>query len=160
MRVKKWGSPTSKLIAILALVALISPCLCVADTLTPIGLWQQIDDNTGKVLTLVRIVEQNGELRGTIEKLFVEPGEDPAPRCTKCGGARRAQPIAGMIFLTGLKRDSDTSLSWSGGEILDPDSGSVYRSKATLSEDGTSLHVRGYIGIALLGRTQTWKRIN
>jgi uncharacterized protein (DUF2147 family) len=148
-----------KLIAIFTLAALISPYLCVADTVTPVGLWQQIDDNTGKVLSFVRIIEQNGELRGTIEKLFVESGDDPTPRCTKCSDARRDQPIVGMVFLTGLKKNSDASLTWSGGEILDPDSGSIYRSKATLSEDGSRLHVRGYIGIAILGRTQTWKRV-
>ena len=46
---------------------------------TPAGLWRTIDDHTGKEKSLVRIVEVNGEFRGTIEKLFREPGEDPNP---------------------------------------------------------------------------------
>jgi uncharacterized protein (DUF2147 family) len=126
--------------------------------LSPVGNWQTIDDNSGKPRALVRIVELNGELSGTIEKIYSAPGEDPAPRCVKCTDSRRDQPVLGMTFLNGLKKDAEP-LVWSGGEILDPDNGSVYRSRATLSEDGTKLQVRGYIGIALLGRTQVWKRV-
>jgi uncharacterized protein (DUF2147 family) len=65
--------------------------------------------------------------------------------------------VLGMTFLTGLKREADAAV-WSGGEILDPDTGSIYRSKATLTENGARLEVRGYIGFALLGRTQVWQR--
>lgn len=60
-----------------------------------------------------------------------------------------------MTILWGLKMNGD---EWSGGEILDPDNGKIYRCKMTLSEDGTQLSVRGFIGIALIGRTQTWHR--
>ena len=48
--------------------------------------------------------------------------------------------------------------AYSGGEILDPDTGGVYRSTMTLSADGRRLTVRGYIGIPLFGRTQEWVR--
>ena len=48
--------------------------------------------------------------------------------------------------------------AFTGGDILDPDSGSVYRCKMHLEQDGTRLSVRGYIGFALLGRSQTWQR--
>lgn len=149
-----------KLTALLAWGVLIAPCLYAAEPATPVGLWHTIDDNTGRVRALVRIVEHDGELRGTIEKVFPEPGADPAPRCTKCTDSRRDQPVVGMTFLTGLKKDSDDPLLWSGGEILDPDNGSVYRSKVSLSEDGSRLKVRGYLGISLLGRTQIWQRAN
>jgi uncharacterized protein (DUF2147 family) len=43
-------------------------------------------------------------------------------------------------------------------DVLDPDSGSVYRCKFHLEKDGTVLMVRGFIGISLLGRSQTWQR--
>jgi uncharacterized protein (DUF2147 family) len=41
---------------------------------------------------------------------------------------------------------------------LDRESGSVYRCKMHLEQNGARLIVRGYIGISLLGRTQTWER--
>lgn len=105
----------------------------------------------------MRIVEVNGVLHGRLEKLFLEPGEDQNPRCTSCSDTRRDQPVMGMTILTGLKREAD-STSWSGGEILDPGNGKIYKIKATLTDGGRKLEVRGYIGVPLLGRTQTWVR--
>jgi uncharacterized protein (DUF2147 family) len=122
---------------------------------TPAGLWRTIDDHTGKEKSLVRIVEVNGEFRGTIEKLFREPGEDPNPNCEKCTGDKKNKPVIGMMILTGLKKDNG---QWAGGEILDPQNGKTYRCKAWLENKGHDLHVRGFIGMALLGRTQIWKR--
>jgi uncharacterized protein (DUF2147 family) len=122
---------------------------------TPAGLWRTIDDHTGKEKSLVRIVEVNGEFRGTIEKLFREPGEDPNPNCDKCTGDKKNKPVIGMMILTGLKKDNS---QWAGGEILDPQNGKIYRCKAWLENKGHDLHVRGFIGMALLGRTQIWKR--
>ncbi len=128
-----------------------------AEEPSPVGMWQTIDDNSGKPRALVRLEEENKELRGTIVQIYAGPGEDPAPRCTKCSDARHDQPVVGMVFLNGLRREGATQV-WSGGEILDPDSGSVYHSKATLSSDGKQLDVRGFVGIPLFGRSQTWKR--
>ena len=122
---------------------------------TPAGLWRTIDDHTGKEKSLVRIVEVNGEFRGTIEKLFREPGEDPNPNCDKCTGDKKNKPVISMMILTGLKKDNS---QWAGGEILDPQNGKIYRCKAWLENKGHDLHVRGFIGMALLGRTQIWKR--
>ena len=122
---------------------------------TPAGLWRTIDDHTGKEKSLVRIVEVNGEFRGTIEKLFREPGEDPNPNCDKCTGDKKNKPVIGMMILTGLKKNNS---QWAGGEILDPQNGKIYRCKAWLENKGHDLHVRGFIGMALLGRTQIWKR--
>ena len=122
---------------------------------TPAGLWRTIDDHTGKEKSLVRIVEVNGEFRGTIEKLFREPGEDPNPNCDKCTGDKKNKTVIGMMILTGLKKDNS---QWAGGEILDPQNGKIYRCKAWLENKGHDLHVRGFIGMALLGRTQIWKR--
>ena len=122
---------------------------------TPVGLWKNVDDRTGKPKALIRITENNGEFQGTIEKLLREAGQDANPICDKCADARKNQPILGMNIITGMKRDGD---QYSGGQILDPDNGKVYKSKLTLSEDGKKLNVRGYIGVPMLGRTQTWLR--
>ena len=126
-----------------------------ASELSPVGLWKTIDDNTGKPRGLVRIMEQNGEYQGKVEKIFIEPGEDPDPKCEKCDGARHNQPVIGMTILWGLKKQGDVYL---GGAILDPESGSVYRARMKLDGDGGKLSVRGFIGFAILGRTQTWVR--
>lgn len=120
---------------------------------SPAGVWRTIDDRSGKEKSLVRIVEVNGEFRGTIEKLFREPGEEPNPVCEKCPGDRKNKPVIGMTILTGLKKDDG---QWSGGEILDPQNGKVYRCKMWLEQKGRELHVRGFIGVAVLGRTQVW----
>jgi uncharacterized protein (DUF2147 family) len=126
-----------------------------AGELSPVGLWKTIDDNTGKPRGLVRIMEVNGEYQGKVEKIFPKPGEDADPKCEKCDGVRHNQPVIGMTILWGLKKQGD---EYQGGEILDPENGKVYRAKMMLDGEGEKLNVRGFIGVALLGRTQTWVR--
>ena len=122
---------------------------------TPSGTWKTIDDNTGKPRGLVEITEKNGVYSGRLLKSFVDG--DGKPRvCDKCTDARKDQPLIGMTILSGLRKTGDNE--WSGGEILDPENGKVYKSKMSLSEDGSKLNVRGFIGISLIGRTQTWER--
>jgi uncharacterized protein (DUF2147 family) len=120
---------------------------------SPIGVWKTIDDQTGKPKSLIRISEADGELKGKIEKLFREAGEDQNPKCDKCEGTLKDQPIIGMTILTGMKKDGG---EYNGGKILDPANGKVYKSKMSLADDGKKLDVRGYIGLPMLGRTQTW----
>lgn len=122
---------------------------------TPVGLWQNIDDETGKPKALIRITESNGVLQGQIEKLFRAPNEDQNPKCDKCTDARKDKPVVGMVILTGLKKDGS---EYAGGEILDPNNGKVYKSKLELTDGGKKLKMRGYIGMPMLGRTQTWVR--
>lgn len=126
-----------------------------ADANSPVGLWQNIDDESGKPKALIRITENNGVLQGQIEKLFRSPNEDQNPKCDKCTDARKDKPVIGMVILTGLKKDGD---EYSGGEILDPNNGKVYKSKLELTDGGKKLKMRGYIGMPMLGRTQTWIR--
>lgn len=122
---------------------------------SPVGVWRTIDDKTGKEKSLVRIVEVNGELRGTVEKLFRGPDEDQNPVCDKCSGERKGKPVLGMTILWGLKRDDD---HYAGGEILDPANGKTYDCKMSVADGGKKLKVRGFIGVSLLGRTQVWVR--
>ncbi|WP_373990544.1 DUF2147 domain-containing protein [Duganella sp. BuS-21] len=143
-----------KFLAFIAAAALsIAPAL--ADTTSPTGLWKNIDDETGKPKALIRITESNGVLTGQIEKIFRDANEDQNPKCDKCEGARKDQPIVGMTILSGLKKDGE---EYAGGEILDPNNGKVYKSKLRLADGGKKLNVRGYIGVPMLGRSQTWVR--
>ena len=134
--------------------AAVSPVLA-ADEMSPVGLWKNIDDKTGKPKALIRISETNGVLEGKIEKLFRPAEQDQHPLCVKCEGALKDQPIIGMAFLSGLKKSGD---EYSGGQIVDPENGAVYKSKMTLSDGGRKLTVRGYIGVPMLGRSQVWIR--
>ena len=127
---------------------------------TPVGLWKSIDDQSGKPRSLVRLTEVNGELRGVIEKVFPQPGEDPAAVqtavCKECKDERRDKPIVGLTIIRGLKKNPHGS--YDDGEVLDPENGKRYQCRITVLDGGAKLEMRGYIGTPLLGRTQTWVR--
>jgi uncharacterized protein (DUF2147 family) len=122
---------------------------------SPVGLWKTIDDETSKPKSLVRITESNGEFKGKVEKLFRSADQDQNPKCAKCDDANKDQPIIGMTILTGMRKEDD---EYTGGRILDPNNGKVYRSKMSVIDDGKKLKLRGYIGVPMLGRTQIWLR--
>lgn len=138
-------------LAIAFSLAAIGPA--TAGTDSPAGLWKNIDDKTGEAKALIRIEEVDGELRGRIESILT-PGRADAV-CDQCEGELRGQPIRGMQILEGLRKVGDW---WEGGTILDPNNGKSYRSQLRTIEGGTRLEVRGYIGMPILGRTQTWVR--
>src|ERR1043165_4483924 len=125
---------------------------------TAVGLWEQIDEKTGKAESWFNIVEKDGVYVGTIVKMFQKPGDPPPEswRCTKCEGADKNAQVLGLVLIKGMMRKG---LSYENGTILDPRDGSVYRALMQLSADGTQLEVRGYLGIAMLGRSQIWKRL-
>ena len=126
-----------------------------ADQQSPIGLWKTVDDKTGMPRALVRVYTQDGKYFGRIEQSFT-PGAQ-ARVCSACVDARKNQPIIGLLIMRNVTLRNG---EYGGGDILDPDSGSVYRCKFHLDKDGTVLVVRGFIGISLLGRSQTWQRQN
>lgn len=141
------------------LAILCSAAEALAQAPSPVGLWKNIDDITGKPKALIRISDFKGELHGQIERLFLAPGDNPNPRCVRCSGVHKNQPILGMVFMSGLRQDGTDPNEYKGGEILDPDDGKVYRSKMTLIENGKKLNVRGYIGVPMFGRSQIWLRV-
>ena len=135
-----------------ALVAL--PFLAQAQAKdTPVGLWKTFDDETKQAKSLIRITEKDGVLSGKIEKLL-DPTKQES-KCLKCTDDRKDKLVLGMTVLTGLKKADG---EWNDGQILDPTKGEVYKAKAVLRDGGKQLDVRGFLGIALLGRTQTWVR--
>lgn len=129
--------------------------LAWAQDASPVGLWKTIDDASGKPAALIRISENKGELQGKIEKLFRAPDEDQNPKCVACTDARKDQPIVGMTIVSGLKKSGD---EYTGGEILDPKNGKIYKSKLSVREGGRKLEVRGYVGVPMFGRSQVWLR--
>jgi uncharacterized protein (DUF2147 family) len=126
-----------------------------AATDTPAGTWTQVDDATGKPKSIIEITEQpDGTLQGAVKQvLFSDQG--PHPVCDKCEGERQGKPVEGMVIMWGVKQDGGV---WDGGQILDPHNGKIYKVKLSLKDGGQKLDVRGYIGMPMLGRTQTWIR--
>lgn len=126
---------------------------------TATGYWEQVDEKSGKPESWFHIVEKDGVFVGTIVKMFSKPGDPPPEtfRCTKCEGPDKDAAVLGTLqLIKGMKRKG---LDYESGTITDPRDGNVYRALMKLSPDNKQLEVRGYLGIALLGRTQTWNRL-
>ena len=141
---------------IIFLLCLGFSALSFAD-ISPAGEWKTISDHSGKPASIVKLWVEKGELKGKVMTIFKQDGNNPTDVCKYCKGERFNQPIEGMIFLWGMTSNNNV---WSGGSILDPKIGKIYRCRMTLTDDGNVLHVRGYIGFPLLGRTQTWYRVS
>lgn len=121
---------------------------------SPVGLWRTVDDKTGEVRGAVRLFETNGLIYGRIEQVI-----DPkaiGQVCDKCTGDRHNQPILGLDVIRGVHPDGPGS--WTGGEILDPETGDTYRVSLRLDDGGRKLVVRGSILGGMIGRSQTWLR--
>lgn len=118
--------------------------------------WKTIDDKTKQPKATVRFTEQkNGTLTASIQSILT-PGEENA--CTKCEGPYHNKSLKGLTIVRGLKNTGGTS--YNGGSILDPQTGKTYKLKGKLADGGKKLELRGFIGVAALGRNQTWIRAN
>jgi uncharacterized protein (DUF2147 family) len=120
---------------------------------SPVGLWQPLD-GAGKPLGLIRIFESNGLYYGRIEPS--SPSDDRTARCTRCTGERHNQPIIGLVLMRHLRLENG---QYVGGDILDPDTGRIYGCQFHLTDGGHALIMRGFLGISLLGSSQTWRRV-
>lgn len=119
---------------------------------SPAGTWTTIDDKTGSKRAVVNMSVSGGTLSGTIVKVIPQPGDTGI--CSKCPGAFKGKKIQGLRFVWGLKDEGNGV--WSGGQILDPKTGKIYKAKVTMA--GNKLNVRAFVGMSLLGRTQVWVR--
>lgn len=122
---------------------------------TPVGLWKTVDDKTGQARSHVRIEDSAGVFSGRIELILDKDKRDA--RCIACVGAKKNQPVIGMVILEGVRRHRSAA-HWDGGNILDPNDGKVYRVRLTPQSDGRTLEVRGYLGPFY--RNQYWVRID
>ena len=117
--------------------------------------WETIDDKTGEKKAVIQLTESGGKVSGKIIKVLNKEKADAL--CTKCPGSLKNKPVEGLQILSGLKADGNNQ--WSDGKLVDPESGKTYSGKLTLSDNGQSLKLRGYVGTPVFGRSQTWQRI-
>ena len=118
------------------------------------GKWKTIDDETGEAKSIVEIYKQNGKVYGKVVEILDAKKRNLT--CINCTGSDKDKPILGLVIIKGLEKDGD---EYSDGTITDPNSGKIYKCYIEL-EGANKLNVRGYVGFSLLGRTQTWQRVN
>jgi uncharacterized protein (DUF2147 family) len=142
---------------VVAAIVLIASCGAALAQMSPVGRWHSIDDKTGELKSLVVINDANGVLNGHIEAMLRKDA-DQKKLCTECTDDRKGKPVLGMEIIRGAKKAEGKDV-WEGGQILDPENGKEYHLRLTPIDGGQKLEVRGYIGMPLLGRTQTWVRV-
>lgn len=117
-----------------------------------LGVWKTIDDKTKDAKSHVKIYEKGGKVYGKVIKLL------PAATtkvCIDCPGNKKGKSLIDLDILWNMVKDGNV---YDDGEIVDPANGKVYSCKMYLKDKNT-LIVRGYLGISLLGRSQTWYRV-
>ena len=116
-----------------------------------VGKWKTIDDKDGSEKSIVNIFKaSNGKYYGKVEKLFKEPNK----KCTECEGENKDKPVLGMTVLNNMV-EKDGTLT--GGTIIDPANGKVYKCNVSLDANTGKLKVRGSLDKrGVIGRTQHW----
>jgi uncharacterized protein (DUF2147 family) len=150
----------ARLIIFSAVMLLVSSVHSVIADQSPLGLWQAVDDDTKQPSGWFLVSQQNGVYTGKIAKMFLKPGENPNDLndvCDQCKDDRHNHPWLGLELIRGMQPEGDDK--YSGGTILDPRDGKIYKATLKVSPDGQTLIVRGYLGVELLGRNQYWTRL-
>jgi uncharacterized protein (DUF2147 family) len=126
--------------------------------MSPVGLWRSIDDESKQPKAEIRISQNAaGGLSGVVER-SLQNNPNTEPNCNLCTDDRKDKPKIGMEIIRGGQQ-SDGKAVWEGGKILDPENGKNYSLRLTPIDGGKKLEVRGFIGAPILGRTQTWIRV-
>ncbi len=135
---------------------LLSSLQALAGEPSPVGRWTAYDDDTGEADAIIEIQRrEDGTLYGWVDEILSQPKDGEPARCTECEGEIKDAPVLGLPIIRDMQREGGI---WRG-HIMDPKNGKVYNATMSMAKEGESLEVRGYIGIPLLGRSQTWGRV-
>ena len=138
------------LLNVAALFVLAWPVASSADVPDVSGTWLS-GDGDGLIAIRVEGTRISAKILGSRGNQEDRPKTDvhnPDP-------ALRLRPLIGLELFEGFRYEGDGE--WSGGTIYDPNNGKTYSCQLKLIGPDT-LKVRGYIGISLIGRSETWKR--
>lgn len=116
------------------------------------GKWHSNNEETGEIDSVIEIYKKDGKAYAKVVEI-----KNPARKnavCDKCEDKNKDKPILGLDILTGLEKDDN---EWSGGTILDPRNGKIYKCYIKLVNTN-KLKIRGYIGVSLFGKTAYWQR--
>ena len=126
---------------------------------TIVGRWKSIDDQTGFSKGIVEIYKEvDGSYSGKVYAITPQPGYSPREFCNRCLGENRNKPTVGLRVLQNFKLSDTKTDQYINGTILDPSSGKVYKGTLNLRANGKRLALRGYVGLEVVGRSQTWIR--
>ncbi len=121
------------------------------------GIWRVIEGNTGQTRAWVQMQQEPDKTySGYVRKLANLP--NIVSVCRNCPMPYTNQPIEGMRIFWRITADNNKIGYFKDGMALDPKSGRVYRGNMHVSMDGHMLLMRGYIGVPLFGRSETWLR--
>jgi uncharacterized protein (DUF2147 family) len=118
-----------------------------------IGSWKN-GEGTG----IIQINKNGDKYQGKI--IWLKEPNDPKTGQPKTDNKHpdeknHTRPLIGLVNMWGFKYVG--SQEWNGGKIYDPKNGKTYSCKIIM-ENNSTLKVRGYIGVSLIGRTDTWTR--
>lgn len=125
--------------------------LSLAQAQSPVGIWKTVDDETNEAKSHIKIYEKGGKLYGRVVELLPAATTDV---CNDCPGDKNGKHLTEVDIVWDMEPYKDY---WSYGKIVDPANGKIYKCSIWLEDD--KLQVRGYIGFSLIGRTQTWYKI-
>ncbi|MCH3882678.1 DUF2147 domain-containing protein [Tenacibaculum aquimarinum] len=118
---------------------------------TIIGKWETFDDKTKEKKAVIEIYKTDHTYSAKIIESFTV---DKNALCKACKGTKKGKPIIGLHIIENIKKDGN---EFNGGTILDPENGKTYKCYLQLVSNN-KLKVRGFLGVALFGRTQYWIR--